>query len=69
MTETIELVKELGSEVIGIGTIVKFEDAPTEFDGIPVKSLLSFDVNFYETEEEWSGSRNASEAEEQKVRF
>ncbi|HEY8562334.1 MAG TPA: phosphoribosyltransferase family protein [Pyrinomonadaceae bacterium] len=69
ISETIELVKELGAEVIGIGTIVKFEDAPNEFDGIPVKSLLSFDVNFYETEEEWSGSRNASEAEQEKVRF
>ena len=69
ISETIELVKGLGSEVIGIGTIVKFEDAPPDFDGIPVKSLMSFDVNFYETEEEWSGSRNASEAEEQKVRF
>ena len=69
ISETIELIKDLGSEVIGIGTIVKFEDAATEFDGIPVKSLLTFDVNFYETEEEWSVSRNASEAEEQKVRF
>lgn len=67
--ETIELVKNLGSEVIGIGTIVSFEDAPTEFDGIPVKSLMKFDVNFYENEEEWRGSRNASETEEQKVRF
>lgn len=67
--ETIELVKELGSEVIGIGTIVKFEDAPTEFNGIPVKSLASFDVNFYESEDEWRHSRSASESEEQKVRF
>jgi len=69
IAETIELVKELGSEVIGIGTIVKFEDAPDEFEGIPVKYLSSFDVNFYENEEEWSVSRNASETEEQKVRF
>jgi len=67
--ETIDLVKGLGSEVIGIGSIVAFEDAPTEFDGIPVKSMLKFDVNFYETEEEWKGSRSASEAEEQAVRF
>lgn len=67
--ETIELVKELGTEVIGIGTIAKFDDAPAEFNGIPAKSLLSFDVNFYETEEEWKHSRSASEAEEQKVRF
>jgi orotate phosphoribosyltransferase len=69
MRETIELVKGLGAEVIGCGAIVKFEDAPTDFEGIPVKSLLTFDVNFYENEEEWSHSRNASEAEEQKVRF
>lgn len=69
ISDTIELIRGLGSEVIGIGTIVKFEDAPDEFDGIPVKSLLSFDVNFYENEEEWKVSRSASETEEQKVRF
>jgi orotate phosphoribosyltransferase len=67
--ETIELVKSLGTEVIGIGSIVRFDDSPDDFDGIPVKSLLSFDVNFYENEEEWKGSRSASDAEEQKVRF
>jgi orotate phosphoribosyltransferase len=67
--ETISLVKELGSEVIGIGIIAKFEDAPNEFDGIPVKSLTEFDVNFYDTEEEWRQSRNASDVEEEKVRF
>ena len=57
ISETIELVKGLGSEVLGIGTIVKFEDAPNEFDGIPVKSLASFDVNFYETEDDWRVSQ------------
>ncbi|MEJ7623863.1 MAG: hypothetical protein WKF34_07700 [Pyrinomonadaceae bacterium] len=67
--ETINLVKELGSEVIGIGTIAKFEDGPNEFEGITAKSLLSFDVNFYGTEEEWKSSRSASDAPEQAVRF
>lgn len=67
--ETIDLVKGFGTEIIGLGSIVKFEDAPTEFDGIPVKSLLTFDVNFYENEEEWKVSRSASESEEEKVRF
>jgi orotate phosphoribosyltransferase len=68
--ETIELVREVGSEVIGIGSIATFEDAPAEFDGIPAKSLLSFDVNFYETEEEWRGSRSAEAgAEQESVRF
>ena len=69
MQETVDLVTELGADIIGIGTIVKFDDAPNEFNGIPVKSLLSFDVNFYENEEEWSTSRSASESEEEKVRF
>ena len=68
--ETFQLCKEIGAEVIGCGVIAKFEDAANEIDGIPVKSLLSFDVNFYETEKEWKSSRSASdEAEEEKVRF
>jgi orotate phosphoribosyltransferase len=67
--ETIQLVKDAGSEVIGIGTIAKFEDAPNEFEGIPAKSLLSFDVNYYDTEEEWRGSRSASDADVESVRF
>lgn len=67
--DTVDLVKGFGTEVIGIGAIVRFEDSPNEFDGIPVKSLLTFDVNFYENEEEWKHSRSASETEEQQVRF
>ena len=69
MEEAFELCNEIGADVIGCGVIAKFEDAPNEFNRIPVKSLLSFDVNFYDTEEEWSKSRSASEAEEEKVRF
>lgn len=69
MQETFDLCREIGTEVIGCGAIAKFEDAPSEFDGIPVKSLLTFDVNFYDTEDEWKASRSASEAEEEKVRF
>ena len=69
MQETFDLCREIGTEVIGCGAIAKFEDAPSEFNGIPVKSLLEFDVNFYETEDEWRASRSASEAEEEKVRF
>lgn len=67
--ETIDIVKELGTEVIGIGTIAKFDDAPTEFNGVPAMSMLSFDVNFYETEEEWKNSRSATDTEVQRVRF
>ena len=67
--ETIDLCKEIGTDVIGIGVIAKFEDAAKEFDGIPVKSLMSFDVNFYETEHELKNSKSATEAGEEKVRF
>jgi orotate phosphoribosyltransferase len=67
--ETIDLCKELGTEVIGIGAVVRFEDGPTEFNGIPVKSLLTFDVNFYETEQAWKASRSASDVEAETVRF
>jgi orotate phosphoribosyltransferase len=70
MQETFDLCKEIGAEVIGCGVIAKFEDAPKEFNGIEVKSLMTFDVNFYDTEEEWKVSRSASEkAGEEKVRF
>lgn len=70
ITETIGLCKEINTEVIGIGAVARFEDGPHEYDGIAVKSLLTFDVNFYETEDEWKVSRSASEAvEEEKVRF
>jgi orotate phosphoribosyltransferase len=32
--ETVDIVKELGAEVIGCGAIVRFEDAPAEINGI-----------------------------------
>jgi orotate phosphoribosyltransferase len=67
--ETMNLLTEIGTEVIGIGTIMAFENAPTDFDGIPVKSLLKFDVNMYDSEDEWKGSRNASDAKAEVVRF
>ncbi len=69
IAETVELVKNTGSEVIGIGAIARFEDGPKDFDGIPIKSLMEFDVNFYETEEEWRKSRSASDSEVETVRF
>lgn len=69
MQETFDLCKEIGAEIIGCGALVRFEDSPSEFNGVPVKSLLTFDVNFYQTEDEWKASRSASEAEEEKVRF
>jgi orotate phosphoribosyltransferase len=69
IAETVRLCNDIGTEVIGVGVIAKFEDAPNDFDGVPVKSLLSFDVNFYESEADWKKSRSATDVEEEKVRF
>lgn len=69
ITETMNLVRDLGAEVIGIGTIAAFEDAPQEFEGIPAKSLLKFDVNFYGSEEEWKSTHANSDAVVENVRF
>ena len=69
ITETVELVKSLGSEIIGVGTIARFEDGPREFEGVPIKSLMEFDVNFYATEEEWAKSRSASGVDVETVRY
>ncbi len=67
--QTIDLVNACGTEVIGIGTIAAFEDSPQEFNGIEAKSMLKFDVNFYDSKEEWDAAHVASEAIEENVRF
>jgi orotate phosphoribosyltransferase len=46
--ETAELVSSLGAEVIGCGSIVKFDSAPDEIAGVPIKSLVQFDAHFYD---------------------
>jgi len=66
--ETVELVKELGAEVIGCGAIVRFEDAPKEVEGIKIQSLTEFDANFYNSLEEWK-TAEGSDAPEEAVRF
>lgn len=70
LIETYNLAKDAGIKVVGLGAIVKFEDGPSEIDGIPIKHLLDYDVNFYETEKDWESSKNASkDASEERVRF
>jgi orotate phosphoribosyltransferase len=68
--EAAALVKELGAEVIGCGSIVRFKDSPTHVGDIPIQSLVEFDVDFYETSEEFKKTENAGADEaEEKVRF
>lgn len=68
MTDTMNLVKDLGAEVIGLGAIVKFEDAPNEIEGIKVQSLAQFDCEFYETLEKWK-EKEGNDAPGEFVRF
>jgi orotate phosphoribosyltransferase len=46
--ETVTLVKSLGARILGCGAIVRFESAPTEIEGVEIKSLVNFDVRMYE---------------------
>ena len=46
--ETVDLVKELGSRIIGSGSIVRFTFAPEEIEGVPIKSLVEFDARIYD---------------------
>ena len=66
--ETVELVKEIGAEVIGCGAIVRYEDSPKEIEGIKVHSLTEFDANFYDSFEEWK-TAEGNDAPEESVRF
>ncbi|MDQ6788783.1 MAG: phosphoribosyltransferase [Acidobacteriota bacterium] len=66
--ETIKLVKELGAEILGIGTIVKFEDVPDEIEGIKIEYLTKFDVNFFNSLDEWK-TAEGNDSEEETVRF
>lgn len=66
--ETVRLVRELGAEVVGIGAIVRFHDAPAIIEGIKIHSLSEFDCNFYENAEQLRAAESI-QAPEEKVRF
>jgi orotate phosphoribosyltransferase len=50
--ETVKLVESLGARVIGCGSIVKFSSAPSEVEGVPVKSLVDFDAEMHDSAED-----------------
>lgn len=68
LEETANIVREMGAEIIGCGTIVKFKDAPSEVAGVKIQSLVEFDSNFYGSADEWK-SAEGSDAAEETVRF
>jgi orotate phosphoribosyltransferase len=49
--ETVDLVKSLGARIIGCGAIVRFDSAPGEIEGVPIKSLIDFDVSLYDSDQ------------------
>lgn len=70
LEETVKIVQELGGEVIGCGAIVRFKDSPTEIAGVQIKSLVEYDVNFYDTFQELQTAEGISaETAEEIVRF
>ena len=50
--ETVMLVKSLGARIIGCGAIVRFESAPTEIEGVEIKSLVDYDVKIYDKDDD-----------------
>jgi orotate phosphoribosyltransferase len=65
--ETIPLVKALDARIIGCGAIVRFNSAPSEIEGGPVKSLIEFDVQMYDSGQDCKECKEGVPAEE--VRF
>ncbi len=66
--ETVALVRELGANVIGCGTIVRFKDAPDNLgEDVPIKSLVEFESTFYDEGEECSDCKQNAPVEH--VRF
>ena len=65
--ETAGLVKQLGSRVIGCGAIVKFTSADDSLEDTPIKSLVEFDVQMYDSGDECSDCKKNAPVEH--VRF
>ena len=65
--ETVALVKTLGARMIGCGAIVRFDTAPNEIEGVPIKSLIDFDVKMYEGDQDCAECKAGVQPEQ--VRF
>jgi len=54
INETVGLLREMGTKVIGCGTIVRFKGAPAQLevsvgdDPVPILSLVEFDAKWYD---------------------
>jgi orotate phosphoribosyltransferase len=62
--ETVKLVKSLGARIIGCGTIVRFRSAPDEIEGVPIKSLVDFEANMYDSGEQCVDCKEGAKPEQ-----
>src|SRR5919206_1264626 len=56
LQETVEIVHQLGAQIVGCGVIVRFRNAPDKLDipggdPVPILSLVDFDAKWYDTGE------------------
>jgi orotate phosphoribosyltransferase len=65
--ETVNIVRELGAQVIGCGSIVRFTSAPASIGDVPIKSLVEFESKWYENGDQCMECRDGASAEH--VRF
>ena len=70
--ETVEIVRQMGTRVIGCGTIVRFTGAPDRLevpndDPIPIVSLIEFDAKWYDKAEDCAECKKG--VPEEQVRF
>ena len=70
--ETVEIVRQMGTRVIGCGTIVRFTGAPDRLevpndDPIPIVSLIEFDAKWYDKAEDCAECKKG--VPEEHVRF
>lgn len=70
--ETIELVRQMGTPVIGCGVIVRFKSSPDKIeipgdDPIPIVSLIEFDDKWYDKDAECAECKKDAPVEH--VRF
>lgn len=61
--ETVDLVKSLGARIIGCGAIVRFDSAPSEIEGVPIESLVEFDVRMYESGDDCTDCKDGASPE------
>jgi len=65
--ETATRVHELGATIIGCGAIVRFSSGPDHVDHVPIKSLVTFDEEFYDEPKDCAGCKKGEP--EEHVRF